>query len=108
MTDERRDRPAPISYRIPKGREAEFAALVAEHGGSINAFLTDRIFEQRRRNRAKVVGAARKLRPAAALADKLHEIALIADGKIALIVEAAFEDLKELRGELFDDMGREP
>lgn len=107
MTDEKKKRPKPKSYRPPKGREAEFDALVAASGLSANAYINSRIFGTHRRHTEKQE-AARKLRPAAALADKLHEIALLADDRIALIVEAAFDDLDQLRGELFEDMRRKP
>jgi hypothetical protein len=108
MTDERRDRPAPISYRIPKGREAEFAALVEEHGGSTNAFLTDRIFGQRRRSPAERKQLALLLASAARISDQLHEIALTGAGGSALTIEAAGAELTEIRAALLALMGRKP
>lgn len=108
MTDKRRDRPAPISYRVPKGREAEFAALVAEHGGSVNAFLTDRVFGQRRRNPAGRKQLARLLASAAQISDRLHEIALTGAGDSALAIDAARTELTEIRAALLALMDRKP
>lgn len=107
MTDETEKRPAPISYRPPKGREADFDALVAASGLSVNAFINARIFGSPR-VRPEKKKAARKLCSAAAIADNLHEIGLLGDARIALIVEATFEELDVLRGDLFDEMGRKP
>lgn len=108
MTDERRDRPAPISYRIPKGREAKFAALVAEHGGSTNAFLTDRIFGQRRQSPEGRKQVAQLLASAARISDQLHEISLAGASDSALSIEAAHRELTEIRAALLVLMGRKP
>ncbi len=108
MTDERRDRPAPISYRIPKGREAKFAALVAEHGGSTNAFLTDRIFGQRRRSPEGRKQLAQLLASAARISDQLHDVALTGAGDSALAIEAARAELTEIRAALLILMDRKP
>lgn len=108
MTEQRTDRPAPVSYRVPKGREAEFAALVAEHGGSVNAFITDRIFGQRRRNPAGRKQIARLLASAAQISDRLHDVALTGAGDSALAIEAARAELTEIRAALLALMERKP
>jgi len=106
MTDEKKKRRRPISFRPHKGREDELYERAKASGQTVNAYLNARAFGVPVRSRKQAQDAARKLIPAAALADKLHEIALLGDGRIALLVDACFEDLDQLRGELFDDMGR--
>jgi hypothetical protein len=107
MTEETDKRPAPISYRPPKGREAEFAALVSASGLSTNAFITDRIFRERRRDPAQRQELALLLKEAADISDGLHDIALTA-GHSALEIEALHARLSRIRAGLLVMMGRKP
>src|SRR5690242_8965237 len=94
MTDESRDRPAPISYRPPKGREAEFAALVEASGLSVNAFITQSAFGRRRSRVAERKQLALLLATAARISDQLHEVSLAGRGDSALS-EAVHQELIE-------------
>ena len=53
MSDDTPKRRSKISYRIPKGREAEFDMLTALSGMSMNGFITDSIFRRNRHNPAQ-------------------------------------------------------
>lgn len=103
-----RKREAPISYRPPKDRAAEFRALVAESGMSVNAFITERVFGARRRP-ADPQMLARLLARAADIRDQLHDIQRGAAGETqALAIEAALDELAEIRSVLIRLMGRKP
>lgn len=108
MTEETDKRPAPISYRPPKGREAEFAALVAASGLSTNAFITDRVFRERRRDPAQRQELALLLKEAADISDGLHGIALAGTGHSTLEIEALHARLSRIRAGLLIMMGRKP
>lgn len=109
MTDERAQtrRPAPISYRPPKGRAAEFHARVAASGLSTNGFITECIFGRSRHRPAELQLLAQLLDQAAQIADHLHELSIagVAD---AQAVAAAQDELAEIRTALMSAMGRAP
>ena len=106
MTDEKKKRRAPISYRPPKGREEEFAALVAASGLSVNAFLNDCVFTGRRRAERKQVGLL--LASAARISDHVDAIDLAGAGNSTLAREAIREELILLRAALLALNGRKP
>lgn len=110
MADEN-DKPkraAPISYRPPKEREAEFRARVAASGLSTNAFITEAIFGRTRHRPEELQSLARLLARAAQISDRLHEIGLAGAGESALPIEAAHRELAEIRAALLSMMGRRP
>lgn len=106
--DEKKKRPAPISYRPPKGREAEFYERVAASGLPVNAFLNERVFGRGRRPQGEQQELARLLAAAARISDQLHNIALSGDAQNALPIEQAHEELHEIRAALLSLMGRKP
>lgn len=106
MTD-REKRRAPISYRPPKGREAEFDARVAESGLPVNAFITQRVFGNQRRN-AEKAELARLLAEAARINDRLHEAALSGAEANTLLLESCQDELHGIRNALMSLMGRKP
>ena len=108
MTDERKKRRPPISYRPPKDREEEFYALVAESGLPANAFITERIFGGRRRSLAVLKLLGLLLAKAARISDQLHELALAGAGDSALLLEAIYRELVDIRAALLKLMGRKP
>jgi len=108
MTDQTKKRAAPISYRPPKDREDEFKARVAASGLSVNAFITESVFGRSRHRPGELKALARLLGRAAHIRDSLYGVSLSAGGEDALIIEAAMEELAEIRAVLFDLMGRRP
>ncbi|PQO22447.1 hypothetical protein C2I36_12955 [Rhodobacteraceae bacterium WD3A24] len=106
MTDQTVKRAAPISYRPPKDREDEFRARVAASGLSVNAFLTESVFGRTRHRPGELKALARLLGRAAHIRDNLHEISMSAGGDDALVIEAAMDELAEIRAALLDLMGR--
>jgi len=108
MTDEKKKRAPPISYRPPKGREAEFNALVAASGQSASAFLNNCVFGKHRRNPAERKQLALLLASAARISDQLDEISLAGAGDSALAIEAAHRELSEIRAALLQQIGRKP
>lgn len=110
MTDERKKRRPPISYRPPKDREEEFYARAAEHGGSINAFITDRTLGTRRRNRAELKMLARQLARDAALADLIRKLEEFAGRhpEMRSLADAMWLHLDEDRAALMRELGRKP
>lgn len=107
----RRTRPAPISYRPPQGREAEFRARVAASGLSANAFINAHVFGRNRRDKALTQDALARLHDqTATISAQLHEILLCggAEAAGAPIIEAVAEDLAIIRAALLDAMGRAP
>lgn len=108
MTDEKKKRPAPKSFRPTKGREDKFDALVAASGKSANAFLNDCVFGKHHRNPAERKQLALLLASAARISDQLHEISLAGAGDSALAIEAAQRELTEIRAALLSLMGRQP
>ena len=103
-------RPAPYSYRPPKGREEAFAQLVAESGLSVNAFLTEAVFGRSRHRPAELRLLAKILGEAAQIRAQLHEVQLSgqAGQGSALSIEAVHDRLIEIRAALFRLMGRKP
>lgn len=107
-TDAKTKRPAPIPYRPPKDREAELHARIAASGLSINAFITACIFGRERRGPAERKMLARLLRQVGQIGDQLHELTLAGTDRHALSLEAAQQDLAEIRAALLSLMGRGP
>jgi len=101
-------RPAPISYRPPKGKTAEFDARVAASGLSANAFITEAIFGRNRYRPGELQALAGLLARTAHIGDRLHEIELAGIGANALPIEAAQRDLADIRTALIALMGRAP
>ena len=99
-------RTAPISYRPPKEREAEFRERVAASGRTVNAFVTDCIFSGGRNRPAELKTLARLLGKAAQISDQFHEIAPTESGDNPLPIEAAHRELTEIRAALLILMGR--
>ena len=88
-------RSPPVSYRPPKGREAEFARAVAASGLSANAFITQAVF--RSRNKIERAMLAELLGQAQQISDELHEAQLTGAGENSLILEEAGRALAEIR-----------
>ena len=105
---EKEKRAAPISYRPPKGKEAEFHARVAASGLSVNAFITALIFSKRMQPVGGKKASARALAPAARIRDILDELMLTADARQVLLIEEAVDEFDVLRGELMGETGRKP
>jgi hypothetical protein len=108
MTDEQEKRPAPISYRPPKGREAEFVALVSESGLSTNAFLNARVFGRRRPDAGQREQLGLLLVQAAEISDRLQAIALAGAAHSPLEIESAGAELRQIRAALLIMLGRKP
>jgi hypothetical protein len=108
MTDETKKRRAPISYRPPKGREAEFYARAAEHGGSLNAFITDRTLGTRRPNQTVRKLLARILAQDAAMTDALEKLEPCAarDAEIKALLRDIRQQLTEGRTAFMRALGR--
>lgn len=107
-TDANTKRPAPIPYRPPKGREAELHAHIAASGLSTNAYITACIFGRSRQRPAEQQMLARLLRQVGQIGDQLHELTLAGTDQHALALEAAQQDLAEIRAALLTLMGRGP
>ena len=101
-------RPAPISYRPPKGREAEFRARVAASGKSANGFLNDCVFSKRQRGSADRQDLARLLHIAGQISDQLDDITLTGGDNNVLTIESCHVELREIRNALLALMGRKP
>jgi hypothetical protein len=110
MSDERvqNRRPAPISYRPPRGLAEEFHARVAASGLSTNAFITEAIFGRNRHRPDELQALAGLLVRTAAINDRLREIELAGAGGSTLSIEAAQEELVDIRTALIALMGRAP
>lgn len=113
MPDEKdRKREAPISYRPPKKLREEFYRRAEQSGLSLSAFITKSVFEQDppRRSRRPAVEAellARLLAEAAKIRDALSDVSS-EDDNTAEIVEAAYQELAEIRAACFKALGRLP
>ncbi|MGD9537126.1 MAG: hypothetical protein AB7P52_05155 [Alphaproteobacteria bacterium] len=107
MTDQKKKRAAPISYRPPRKREAEFAARAEASGLSVNGFLNDCVFGKNRRRPGEQQALARLLGRAARIGDALEEISLTGDAGHAVVIEAALAELSEIRAALLALMGRQ-
>ena len=101
-------RPAPISYRPPKGMAEAFHARVAASGLSVNAFITEAIFGRNRHRPDELQILARLRGKAAQISDQLHRIAFSGADENTLLIEAAQRDLAEIRTALLISMGRGP
>ena len=108
-----RKREAPISYRPPKGLRQEFHARVEKSGLSTSAFITKAVFatdppRQSRRPPMEAELLARLLAQAAKIRDELHQISLAGSDDNAPVIEAAFDELTEIRAALLKASGRKP
>ncbi len=108
-----RKREAPISYRPPKSLRGEFRARVEKSGLSTSAFITKAVFatdppRQSRRPSMEAELLARLLAQAAEIRDELHEISLTGSDDNEPVIEAAFDELTEIRAALLKAMGRNP
>jgi len=110
MTGKRvhKGRPAPVSYRPPKGRADEFYARVAASGLSANAFITACIFGRSRRRPSERQLLARLLDQTAQIADHLDALSRGGADRHAVLLDATQHELAELRSALLALMGREP
>ena len=101
-------RTAPISYRPPKELRQEFHARVESSGLSINAFLTEAVFGRNRHRPAELEKLAVILAKTAQISDQLHEISLAGTVNSALPIEAACDDLTEIRAAILKLAARQP
>jgi len=110
MPDKRvhKRRPAPISYRPPKGLAAEFHARVGASGLSANAFITEAVFGRNRHRPDELQALAGLLARTAEISDRLHDIELAGAGDSTLPIEGAQRDLADIRAALIALMGRAP
>jgi hypothetical protein len=104
MTGSSGKRSPPISYRPPKGREAEFARAVAASGLSTNAFITQAVF--RSRNKIERALLAKLLGQAQRIGDDLHEAQLAAGSGNSLLLEQARQALEDIRAGILSLMER--
>lgn len=112
---ESKKREAPISYRPPAGLREEFYERVARSGLTTNAYLTKAVFDvapgrQSRRASIEKELLARLLSEAGHIRDALHEVALSGGDSPAstMLIEAAMNDLTEIRAALIKAIGRQP
>ena len=104
MTGSNGTRSPPVSWRPPKGREAEFAQAVAASGLSTNAFITQAVF--RSRNKIERAMLAKLLGQAQRISDELHEAQLAGGGENSLLLEEAGRALEEIRAGIMNLMER--
>lgn len=106
-TNESTKRPAPISWRPPAARHAEFLARVERSGLSVNAYITRAVFRPSYVDAGTLV---RLLSEAAAIRDALHDAGLIGGDTPANAqpLETALDDLTELRAAILEILGRRP
>lgn len=109
---EKETRAAPISYRPPTELREAFRARVEASGLSVNAFITQAIFDQdapRQRRRAPVEQQtiARLLAETARLHDRLGAVGVDAELNAALLEEVV-RDLREIRAACLAALGRKP
>ena len=112
--NESKKRESPISYRPPAALREEFFARVAHSGMSTNAFLTQAVFENApgrssRRPPIEKELLARLLSQAGHIRAALHEVALTGGDAPAnaMLIEAALDDLTEIRAALVKTLGRQ-
>lgn len=108
MTEKKRE--APISYRPPHELLAQFRARVEESGLSVNAFITEAVFGASapgpaRRASASHADVARLLAETALLNERLKNLASDPDDAL---LEAAVQDLHEIRAACLKALGRSP
>jgi hypothetical protein len=110
---EKTNRESPISYRPPKELRDEFRARVKQSGMSTSAFITNSVFSipaprQSRRPPVERRQLAKLLAEAAHIYDVLDEIALTdgINGNHAQLLEAACQDLAEIRTAILKLAGR--
>ncbi|MCB2062407.1 MAG: hypothetical protein KDE25_02930 [Novosphingobium sp.] len=107
MTTDKPRRDKVYSYRPPRHRRAEFEAMVAESGLSVNAFLTECAIEHSRYRRAERQMLAQLLGQCAGIADRLREIQFSGADNSILLIEAMRDELSLIRTELMERMRRE-
>ena len=113
QTDKRRK--APISYRLPKGKEDEFAVRVERSGLSQNGYISRCIFgsaDARASRRPKIEQQliAQLLSQAARLHDDLSQISHLAgeNPSIAGRLDQANSELAAIRAACFKAFGKKP
>tara|TARA_R110002049_G_scaffold285233_1_gene466036 strand:- start:7397 stop:7744 length:348 start_codon:yes stop_codon:yes gene_type:complete len=113
MVSEKKKRTAPISYRPPKGMEADFAHRVERSGLSTNAYITSlwssaEIPRKVRTAPVEKAILARILGEMAAVADalKTHRTQAAIDGNKHELLEDCKERLTDIRTQVFRTMGR--
>ncbi len=113
--DKNGKREAPISYCPPKTLREEFYRRADQSGLSVSAFITQSIFEadpprQSRRPAVEKELLAQLLAEAAKIRHELSEIAFSSgdESATAEIVEAAYQELAEIRAACFKALGRQP
>lgn len=109
---EKKKRDAPISYRPPEALREEFRTRVEKSGLSVNAFITQAIFEapaprQARRAPIEQQQIARLLSETARLHDCLRELGQ-SDGADPALLAGALRDLQDIRAALLSALGRRP
>lgn len=105
----RAKRPAPISWRPPAEKHAEFEKRLKASGLSANAFITEAVFGRTRHRPAELRQQAQILAQCAEIKDRLHEIAISgATAGQPLNLEDITARLIEIRSALFVLMGRKP
>ena len=105
----RAKRPAPISWRPPADKRAEFEKRLKASGMSANAFITEAVFGRTRHRPAELRQQAQILAQCAEIKDSLHEIAISgAAAGHTLNLEDITARLVEIRSALFILMGRKP
>ena len=109
---EKTTRDAPISYRPPTELREMFRARVEASGLSVNAFITQAVFEhdarrQVRRAPVEQQTIARLLAETARLHDRLGTVLLSAEFDAALL-EESLRDLREIRAACLAALGRKP
>ena len=108
---EKKNREAPISYRLPESLRGEFRSRVEKSDLSVNAFLTASVFgqeppRQSRRPAIEQRDVARLLAETALLNDRLKYLGE-AGADAALLYEAV-RDLHEIRAACLIALGRTP
>lgn len=106
--NEKKRRPAPISYRPPKAREEEFDALVSASGLSVNAFLTDAVFRNGRYKQADLALLNRLIAEMAASRDLLRELPIDDDEELRAVLDRVLEAQLEIRNAILIYTGRKP
>jgi hypothetical protein len=110
--DNKPRRAAPKGVRLPKELEAELALVLALTGQPFNAFvveaITEKLGRRARRRPEDKRRAALGVSITARLADHHHELSLLCDPRVALILEELGDDLAQLRAVLMQDMERLP
>jgi len=105
MNAQNKKRTAPISFRIPKGREEEFYERVAASGLSVNGFITKRVFGGRGNGHGNPQDFARLLSDVARIKDLLADAEA---GDKADLLDSIHADMVQIRAALLTLMGMKP